>query len=596
MRALIKIIVGGALAAALAPSGSGCKKDSSAGAETCVPGSVRRCVGTWSCKGDQICSADGTQWSACACQPTVPGYDAGAQDGASTTPDAEVGERPATTPAESYLLVDDMEGSDAPNGPLRFAVPGGNASQGFWGSWRSSGDPSNRMSPDPYAYSPLPAAHETMAGVMSTHGAGLTCHIADLYGYCEQAFWLAQGPASSDAGAGSEPTQRTGNLADRVPVDLSAYRGLVFWAMASTPTRLKVVVEDADTDVLGGRCGQSDASADACGDAFSRPVSLTDTWKRYEVKLSDLSQEGWGHAAASGKLDPRTVYVIGFQVDGPQSSTAPAVDTAFWIDDVYLVEAAQASGSPLDAAAGADTSAVTCMAGSDELIADFQEDSYLNPADGRRGAFSVSGDSKGSFTPAVVENSAYPIDPDHGADLCSGPGSFHTKAVGFADWGAVISADLVPASGGKKGTYDASTYKGVSFWARAGAPLTGVKIAFPDVYTDGGADPGSVSPGTSPCVFQSGSKYNCSPYLVKLGDADFPAYKSDQIDTTWKRFDILFADTRQDFFNPGFHSADDRLDTKHLTSIAIQINSLYVNDVATPNDFELWIDDVYFIE
>jgi hypothetical protein len=83
---------------------------------------------------------------------------------------------------------------------------------------------------------------------------------------------------------------------------------------------------------------------------------------------------------------------------------------------------------------------------------------------------------------------------------------------------------------------------------------------------------------------------------VKFGDSDFPAYKDTQIDTTWKRFDILFADTQQDFYNPGFHTAEDKLDAKHLTSITIQVSTLYVNDSSVPNDFEIWLDDVYFIK
>jgi hypothetical protein len=159
-----------------------------------------------------------------------------------------------------------------------------------------------------------------------------------------------------------------------------------------------------------------------------------------------------------------------------------------------------------------------------------------------------------------------------------------------------MSADFVPKNGEKKGTYDASNYKGVSFWAKAGAPLKGVQVSFPDIYTDGGADPSTLDPGLTSCVFESGSKFNCSPYLVKFGDSDFPAYKDYQIDTTWKRFDIFFADTQQDFYSPGFHTAENKVDTKHLTAITIQVNALYVNGSATPNDFELWIDDVYFIK
>lgn len=587
IRACIEIVVVSTLTVALAHCGPGSSDDPPTQSGACIPASVRRCVGAWSCKGDQVCSADGKQWTACACDATVPGtgYDAG------PSLDASAEDAPKAGPAVQYVLVDDMEGTAAPNGPIRFSVAG--ASPGFWGSWRSSGDPTNAMTPDPYLHMSLPAPHQTLDGVTSSRAAHLVCHLADLYGYCEAGTWLAQAAPSTVVDAAAAPVG-VGDMANRVPVDLSAYQGLVFWAVASKPGRLKVVVETADTDVLGGRCGRTDASAEQCGDAFARQISLTDNWKRYEVKFSELSQDGWGHAASSGKLDPRTIYLIGFQIDGPQSDTAAPVEADFWIDDLYLVQPMQDAGVPDGTAP--DGAAGRCLGGPDELIADFQDDNKLSPADGRRGSFYVYGDGKGRFEPPKADNGGYPIDQDNGNSQCSGAGSFHTKASGFADWGAAISTDFMAKSGTTKGTYDASRYRGVSFWARASAPLTGVKVSFPDIYTDGGADPGSLDPALSPCVFESGSKYNCSPYLVKFGDTDFPTYKTYQIDTTWRRFDILFADTQQDFFNPGFHTAENKLDTKHLTSMAVQISATYVDDRATPNDFEIWIDDVYFMK
>lgn len=294
--------------------------------------------------------------------------------------------------------------------------------------------------------------------------------------------------------------------------------------------------------------------------------------------------------------------------DQPDSGTSvkPAPDTGEPAQDSGT--SALDSGSPaLDAGSASaldagtadvnapDSTVVSCIRGSDELIADFTDDNDLNPADGRAGGFDVYGDSKGSFEPAKVENEAYPIDMNNGSQ-CSGPGAFHTKATGFSDWGAAIGADLMPKSGVKKGTYDASKYKGISFWAKTSAPLKGVQVRFPDIYTDGGADPSSLNPALGPCVFESGSPNNCSPYLVKFGDSDFPAYKDYQIDTTWKRFDIFFADAQQDFYNPGFHTAEDKVDSKHLTAMSIQVNLLYLGDIATANDFEIWIDDIYFIK
>jgi hypothetical protein len=82
---------------------------------------------------------------------------------------------------------------------------------------------------------------------------------------------------------------------------------------------------------------------------------------------------------------------------------------------------------------------------------------------------------------------------------------------------------------------------------------------------------------------------------VKFGDSAFPAYMDYKIDTTWKRFDVYFADTKQDQYNTGAKGPDDVLTVKHLTAMAIQVNAIYVNGSPTANDFELWVDDINFI-
>jgi hypothetical protein len=238
------------------------------------------------------------------------------------------------------------------------------------------------------------------------------------------------------------------------------------------------------------------------------------------------------------------------------------------------------------------------------LIADFTVDNGLNPADGRQGGFYVYGDNSGTFDPPNVPGSAYPIDTTTGNPSGSGPGSFHTKATGFSTWGAAVGTDFVPKlvtdAGSFKGTYDASKFRGVSFWAKAAAPISGtVQVSFPDVYTDASANPKAIDPTASPCLYSTpGATNNCSPYLVKFGDTKFPAtYQAYKVDTTWKEFDILFADTQQDQYNGGFFRPDaNYLDVNHLTAMAIQVNAIYTNGVAGANDFEIWVDDVKFIK
>jgi len=266
------------------------------------------------------------------------------------------------------------------------------------------------------------------------------------------------------------------------------------------------------------------------------------------------------------------------------------------------------SGSTPDAASPksdtvlADVAVQKCITIADDLIADFKTDNGLNPADGRTGGFYVYGDDSlaGKFDPPLVKDEAYPIDTTTGNPDCSGPGSFHTKATGWGVWGSALGTDFMAKdSAGLKGSYDASKYKGISFWAKSAAPLTKVQVSFPDIYTDGGASfagTDAADAGISQCVYAPDESVKCSPYLVKFGDSAFSAYMDYQIDTTWKRFDIMFADTLQDQYNKGFHTAANKIDTAHLTAMAIQVNADFSTTPPTPNDYEIWVDDINFIK
>jgi hypothetical protein len=268
-----------------------------------------------------------------------------------------------------------------------------------------------------------------------------------------------------------------------------------------------------------------------------------------------------------------------------------------------------ADSGPVANADTADAAVAKCITVADDLIADFKTDNGLNPVDGRQGGFYVYGDNsiKGAFDPAFVSGESYPIDPDNGNDECSGKGSFHTHATSWGVWGAALGTDFKPKdASGFKGSYDASKYKGISFWAKAAAPLTHVQVGIKDIYADGDASfagMDAADAGFNQCVYAANTKENCSPFLVKFGEdaTYFPAYQDSKIDTTWKRFDVYFADTRQDQYNKGFHAAADpinqsNLDAAHLTGFSIQVNADFSTSPPTPNDFEIWVDDVNFIK
>ena len=247
-----------------------------------------------------------------------------AQPGASTAviPDAGTssGNSSDASVSRNYVPIDDMEG--LANGPIELALSSPDLSPGSWWDWHSTGDPSNTKSPDPFVYSPVPAPHETMPGITSNHAAHVACRIADVYGYCEEGFDLAIGPVD-----GGET---------RVTYDISKYSGIVFWGMSPTANHVKVMIQNIDTDAQGGRCGTSDASSEQCWDSFCTYLGFTDTWQRFEVKFSDLEQEGWGHPAPGGVFDSTQAYSIYFQVNGPAKAGDPAVNADFWIDDVYF--------------------------------------------------------------------------------------------------------------------------------------------------------------------------------------------------------------------------------------------------------------------
>lgn len=215
----------------------------------------------------------------------------------------------------AYVLIDDMEDTPSPSGPIALSLGNTGLSPGYWWDAVSTGSPSNTMSPSPFAYTALPSPHETLPGITSNEGAHLTCLMADLYGWCEAGFNLAN---------------------PELPYDISAYTGIVFWGMSAVSNTVKVQISNNDTVPSGGKCGQSDASVDQCWDNFAKYVSLTPTWQRFEVKFSDLQQEGWGHPVPSGIFDPTTARGIDFEVLGPTSATAAPVSADFWIDDVYF--------------------------------------------------------------------------------------------------------------------------------------------------------------------------------------------------------------------------------------------------------------------
>jgi hypothetical protein len=251
---------------------------------------------------------------------------------------------------------------------------------------------------------------------------------------------------------------------------------------------------------------------------------------------------------------------------------------------------------------------VVCPAAED-LISDFTTDNGVSQVDGRTGGWYTYGDKSGHGMLMPPEGGAASPDLTTGNPYCSDAGSLHVTSSGFSDWGSAMGVDFVQsvvndAGANAKGTYDASKYKGISFWARAAAPIPFVQVSVLDPYTE----IPSILPTDQQCIYDSTMPtMNCSPYIVKfgygyVGDAmtdvmeDYPKFINTVIDTTWKRFEILFADMKQDRGNPGKQSPGNMLQVNQITGMAIQINTDHSTVPPTPNNWEMWLDDVSFVK
>jgi hypothetical protein len=179
-------------------------------------------------------------------------------------------------------LIDDFEDG---NGVVRKL-------DGQWGPWlvARDSDPRGTSYPIPPVLRPEPTAKNRLA-----------LH--------------AQGGELRDWGASIEITF------PRPCYDASAYGGVAFSARG--PGRLYFAAREVRVVGVeyGGSCSRD------CYNAHVRKIDLDGTWRRFEVRWSDLRQRGY----QTEPLDPKTLHSLTFQVH--------AEDTPydFWIDDVEFI-------------------------------------------------------------------------------------------------------------------------------------------------------------------------------------------------------------------------------------------------------------------
>ncbi len=185
-------------------------------------------------------------------------------------------------------------------------------------------------------------------------------------------------------------------------------------------------------------------------------------------------------------------------------------------------------------------------------------DSSIPEEGGRVGAWYVYNDATGSQDP--------PESADFAMSQLSEPRgdstfAAHSSGDGFTEWGAGFGFDL-NNDGTTRGTYDASAYSGVSFWARSGAGSLAIRVGLSDAQT-------------------SAEGGQCDPNTEDSCDDAFGANL--QLTSEWQQFTLSFAELQQDGWGMQFPG--------------IQRDQLYSMqfEVGTNVAFDVWVDDIMLV-
>ncbi len=207
----------------------------------------------------------------------------------------------AVTPLD-LELIDDMEDGDT------FVLLG----TGRDGEWHASWDAMNpgAIDPhDPFVMLALDASDRP--------GSGYAAH--------------ARATGFNGSGWGSTMTVDMRQY-QTAPYDASAYCGIDFWAKRSDDSYPAVNLRIADKNSMpaGGRCNDA-VTTERCYNHFAAPVSLTASWKEYQIMFGDMLQAAWGYQAPTGMLEVSEIYMI--EVGLP---SVPTVEV--YVDDLAFIK------------------------------------------------------------------------------------------------------------------------------------------------------------------------------------------------------------------------------------------------------------------
>lgn len=216
------------------------------------------------------------------------------------------------------------------------------------------------------------------------------------------------------------------------------------------------------------------------------------------------------------------------------------------------------AGGSIATGGSSGTGGNTCpgLASNEELIDDLNDgDRFIPSLNGRAGAWTDSHDSSPNGKMYPDPNTGF--SPTDSGDVCRKFAAYVT-GTGYVLWGADFWFGL-------GSPYNASKYKGFSFWARIDAGTSsGLRVAFPDKDTqpDGNNCQTSVSSGPTACFDHYGYRFT--------------------LNSTWTKYTVTFGQLAQD----GWGHPGTAFDPASLYEVLFQIP---VN--AT---FGVWIDNVAF--
>jgi hypothetical protein len=219
-------------------------------------------------------------------------------------------------------------------------------------------------------------------------------------------------------------------------------------------------------------------------------------------------------------------------------------------------------------AGGAATVPNTCPMPSDAVdptavIDDMEDQNELLPMiDGRTGGWWTAGD--GTSDASIVPAAGTPTIPEPvPGGRCGSKFAMRVTSQDFTEWGSMLGLTFIYGSSAMA-PYDASSRRGITFWARIGDTSTNrVRLAIGDVNSE---------PAGGVCSDAGGEQGCYDTFGVLLTD----------LDRVWKRYEVPFEGLSQQNF--GLQA--ERLDVERLYTIHFMFEPGAVVD--------LGVDDISF--